>query len=74
MWLWCNLISTHTRTHAYTHTHTDWVLKGEVGVMTTQLLEYVARFDGGGDVGFGWRSYKEIHTFSVLSLQLKKRR
>ena len=42
---------THTHAYTHTHTHTDWVLKGEVGVMTTQLLEYVAPFDDGGDVG-----------------------
>ena len=35
-------------------TRTDWVLKGEDGGMTTPLLQYVARFDGGGDIfGFG---------------------
>ena len=28
-------------------TRTDWVLKGEEGGMTTLLLQYVARFDGG---------------------------
>ena len=28
-------------------TRTDWVLKGEEGGMTTPLLQYVARFDGG---------------------------
>ena len=27
---------------------TDWVLKGEGGGMMTPLLQYVARFDGGG--------------------------
>ena len=35
-------------------TRTDWVLKGEEGGMTTPLLQYVARFDGGGEIfGFG---------------------
>ena len=35
-------------------TRIDWVLKGAGGVMTTPLLQYVARFDGGGEiVGFG---------------------
>ena len=28
-------------------TRTDWVLRGEEGGMTTPLLQYVARFDGG---------------------------
>ena len=41
-------------------TRTDWVLKGEEGGMTTPLLQYVARFDGGGEIfGFGGGSYKE---------------
>ena len=35
-------------------TRTDWVFKGEGGGITTSLLQYVARFDGGGEiVGFG---------------------
>ena len=39
---------------------TDWVLKGEEGGMTTPLLQYVARFDGGGEIfGFGGGGYKE---------------
>ena len=41
-------------------TRTDWVLKGEEGGMTTPLLQYVARFDGGGEIfGFEGGSYKE---------------
>ena len=41
-------------------TRTDWVLKGEEGGMTTPLLQYVARFDGGGEnFGFGRGGYKE---------------
>ena len=41
-------------------TRTDWVLKGEEGGMTTPLLQYVARFDGGGEIfGFGRGGYKE---------------
>ena len=35
-------------------TRTDWVLKGEEGRITTPLLQYIARFDGGGEIfGFG---------------------
>ena len=35
-------------------TGTDWVLKGVEGGMTRPLLQYVARFDGGGEIfGFG---------------------
>ena len=38
----------------------DWALKWEGGGMTTALLQYVARFDGGGEiVGFGREGYKE---------------
>ena len=41
-------------------TRTDWVLKGEEGGMMTPLLQYVARFDGGGEIfGFGGGGYKE---------------
>ena len=41
-------------------TRTDWVLKGEEGGMATPLLQYVARFDGGGEIfGFGRGGYKE---------------
>ena len=41
-------------------TRTDWVLKGEEGGMATPLLQYVARFDGGGEIfGFGGEGYKE---------------
>ena len=40
-------------------TRTNWVLKGEEGGMTTPL-QYVARFDGGGEIfGFGGGGYKE---------------
>ena len=35
-------------------------MKGEEGGITTPLLQYIARFDGGGDIfGFGGRGYKE---------------
>ena len=41
-------------------TRTNWVLKGEEGGMTTPLLQYVARFDGGGEIfGFEGGGYKE---------------
>ena len=41
-------------------TRTDRVLKEEEGGMTTPLLQYVARFDGGGkNFGFGGGSYNE---------------
>ena len=31
-------------------TRTDWMLKGGEGGITTPLLQYVARFDGGGAI------------------------
>ena len=36
-------------------TRTDWVPKGEEGGMTTPILQYVARFDGGGRDFWVWR-------------------
>ena len=39
---------------------TAWVLKGEEGGITTPLLQYVARFDEGGEIfGFEGGGYKE---------------
>ena len=38
-------------------TRTDWVLKEEEGGMTTPLLQYVARFDGGGQDCWVWRGW-----------------
>ena len=51
-------------------TRTDWVLKGEEGGMTTPLLQYVARFDGGGEIfGFGGGGYKESWSWCSLFVQ-----
>ena len=48
-------------------TRTDWVLKGEEGGMTTPLLQYVARFDGGGEIfGFGGGGYKQSSPWCSL--------
>ena len=47
-------------------TRTDWVLKGEEGGMTTPVLQYVARFDGGGrDFGV-WRGRLQGELAMVL--------
>ena len=47
-------------------TRTGWVLKGEEGGMTTPLLQYVARFDGGRDF-WVWRGgYKESWSWCAL--------
>ena len=41
-------------------TRTDWVLKGQEGRITIPLLQYIARFDGGGKIfGLGGGGYKE---------------
>ena len=51
-------------------TRADWVLKGEEGGMTTPLLQYVARFDGGGDIfGFGGGGYKESWSWCSLFVE-----
>ena len=48
-------------------TRIDWVLKEEGGGMTTPLLQYVARFDGGGEiVGLGEGGYKESRPWCSL--------
>ena len=50
---------------------TDWVPKGEVGGMMTLLLQYVARFDGGGEIaGLGGGGYKEIWPWCSLFVRL----
>ena len=52
-------------------TRIEGVLKGEWGVMTTLLLQYVARFDGGGEiVGFGWGGCKERRWWCSLFVGL----
>ena len=51
-------------------TRTDWVLKGEEGRMTTPLLQYVARFDGGGEIfGFDGGGYKESWSWCSLFVE-----
>ena len=51
-------------------TRTDWVSKGEEGGMTTPLLQYVARFDGGGEIfGFGGGGYKESWSWCSLFVE-----
>ena len=51
-------------------TRTDWVLKGEEGGMTTPLLQYVAQFDGGGEIfGFGGGGYKESWSWCSLFVE-----
>ena len=51
-------------------TRTDWVLKGEEGGTTTPLLQYVAWFDGGGEIfGFGGGGYKESSLWCSLFVE-----
>ena len=60
LWLAGILLRRKKRCAGVVGTRTDWVLKGEEGGMTTPLLQYVARFDGGGEIfGFGGGGYKE---------------
>ena len=48
-------------------TRTNWVLKGEERGMTTPLLQYVARFVGGGEIFlFGGGGYKESRPWCSL--------
>ena len=48
-------------------TRTDWVLEREGGGTTTPLLQYVVRFDGGGEVvGFGGGGYKKRRLWCSL--------
>ena len=49
-------------------TRTDWALKGEEGGMTTPLLQYVARFDGGGRDCWVWREKLQGELAMVLSV------
>ena len=52
-------------------TRTDWVLEGEEGGMTTPMLQYVARFDGEGEIfGLGGGGYKESWPWCPLSVGL----
>ena len=51
-------------------TRIDWVLKGEEGGMTTPLLQYVAQFDGGGEiVWFGGGGCKESWPWCSLFVE-----
>ena len=60
LWLAGIFLRRKKRCASVVGTRTDWVLKGEEGGMTTPLLQYVARFDGGGEIfGFGGGGYKE---------------
>ena len=60
LWLAGIFLRREKRCAGVVGTRTDWVLKGEEGGMTTPLLQYVARFDGGGEIfGFGGGGYKE---------------
>ena len=54
LWLAGIFSRRHKRCTSVDGTRTDWVLKREGGGMTTPLLQYVARFEGGGEIlGFG---------------------
>ena len=60
LWLAGIFLRRRKRCAGVVGTRTDWVLKGEEGGMATPLLQYVARFDGGGEIfGFEGGGYKE---------------
>ena len=55
-------------------TRIDWVLKGEGDGMTIPLLQYVARFDGGGEiVGLGGGGYKKSRPWCSLFFSFPSR-
>ena len=55
-------------------TRIDWVLKGEGGGMTIPLLQYGARFDGGGEiVGCGGGCYKKSRPWCSLFVSFTSR-
>ena len=67
LWLAGIFLRRKKRCAGVVETRTDWVLKGEEGGMTTPLLQYVARFDGGGEIfGFGGGGYKESWSWCSL--------
>ena len=51
-----------------------WVLRGEGGGMTIPLLQYVARFDGGGEVvGYGKGGYQKSRPWCSLFVSFASR-
>ena len=69
-WLAGSFLRRKKRCAVVVGTRTDWVLKGEEGGMTTPLLQYVARFDGGGKIfGFGGGGYKESWSWCSLFVE-----
>ena len=69
-WLAGSFLRRKKRCAGVVVTRTDWVLKGEEGGMTTPLLQYVARFDGGGEIfGFGGGGYKESWSWCSLFVE-----
>ena len=65
-WLAGILLRRKKRCAGVVGTRTDWVLKGEEGGMTTPLLQYVARFDGGGRDFWVWRGRLQGELVMVL--------
>ena len=67
LWLAGIFLRREKRCAGVVETRTNWVLKGEEGGMTTPLLQYVARFDGGGEIfGFERGGYKESRPWCSL--------
>ena len=60
LWLAGVFLRRNKRCAGIVETRADWVLKGERGGMTAPLLQYVARFDGRGEIiWFGGRGCEE---------------
>ena len=67
LWLARTFLRRKKRCTGVVGTRTDWVLKGEEDGMTTPLLQYVARFDEGGEIfGFAGGCYKESWSWCSL--------
>ena len=74
VWLARSFLRRKKRCTGVVGTRTDWVLEGEGGGMMTPLLQYVARFDGGGGfVEFGEGGYKESWPWCSLSVGFPSR-
>ena len=66
LWLAGIFLRRNKRCVGVVGTRTDWVLKGEEGGMATPLLQYVARFDGGGRDCWVWRGRLQGELAMVL--------
>ena len=69
VWLARSFLRRKKRCPGVVGTRTDWVLEGEGGGIITPPLQYIARFEGGGEiVGFGEGGYNESWPWCSLSV------